>query len=173
MQYWGPVATPDPGIFTTGSLISHADGRCGAWQNFLIDVLKAQNIPSQAILVKDVQPASVPTGLTFDPAHSSLAVYKYIPAQGNPNPAYFFVDHAVVEVPSVPAFAMNVYDPSYGKVYSYGNLAASQQAWEDTAVDYYVDAYTDANGRIVYSNPYPDPKGTRETQFFNTKPNSL
>lgn len=173
MQYWGPVATPDPGIFTTESLISHADGRCGAWQNFLIDVLKAQNIPSQAILVQDKQPTSVPAGLTFGPADSALAVYQSIPAQGNPTPAYKFIDHAVVEIPSIPAFAVNVYDPSYGKVYSFSNLAASQQAWEDTAVDYYMYVYVDSNGNYLRDpNPHPDPKGTRETAFFNMQANS-
>ena len=175
MQYWGPIASPpNPGIFTTGDLLHSADGRCGAWQNFFIDVLKAQNIPSQAILIEDKGPASVPAGLTFYPGGSALAVYQSIPAQGNPTPAYLFTDHAVVEVPTVPSLASYVYDPSYGKVYTSSTLSASQQAWEDTAVDYYLYAYTDnSSGRVITdSTPHPDIKGIRETVFSYTKPNS-
>ncbi len=174
MQYWGPIASPpNPGIFTTGDLLHSADGRCGAWQKFFIDVLKAQNIASQAILIEDKGPASVPAGFTFYPEGSALAVYQSIPAQGNPTPAYLFTDHAVVEIPTVPSLASYVYDPSYGTVYTSSTLPASRQAWEDTAVDYYLYAYINSSGKVITdSTRYPDNKGIRETVFSYTKPNS-
>ena len=45
MEYWGSYASvepPQPGVFTPDGLIEHADGRCGAWAYFFLDVLRAQ-----------------------------------------------------------------------------------------------------------------------------------
>ena len=47
-----------------------------------------------------------------------------IEGQGNPNPKGRFTDHAVVE------YGGKYYDPSYGS-----DVFASQQAWEDAALD--------------------------------------
>ena len=52
MYYWGPLsAPPAQGYFTTAQLLAFGDGRCGAWTNFFVDILRTQGIKSELIEV--------------------------------------------------------------------------------------------------------------------------
>lgn len=199
MKYWN---NPPTAGFLTTDLLSSGDGRCGAWTRIFTDVLRSQGIDAQitafyapnpnlqtlgpAILAKYPNYQGQITYLFGNPPQpASLILVKAwnignefapiddqgIAAQSNPNPQAYFGDHFVVE------YGGKYYDPSYGS-----DVIASQQEWEDAAVD--------AFGLMIFANPalpdqaqanpalpqgvtiwmwQPDPKGSAETisQPFN------
>jgi hypothetical protein len=51
MTYWG---NPSGGVDSTNGLLQGADGQCGAWGRFMIDILRAQGI--EASLIKVLPP---------------------------------------------------------------------------------------------------------------------
>ncbi len=142
MTYWGPYAQ-DHGVFTTAGLLEHADGRCGAWANMLVDTFRTQGIQSSSfrgIITKDTPRG---TGFGFD-------VRSSIPAQGNEHPHNTFTDgHAVVVV------GTTIYDPSYGV------QRASLIEWEDAAVD--VFRYRDVLGFLFTE---PNTLGDEQTRLI-------
>ncbi len=51
MQNWG---NPSGGIDSTSDLFQGADGHCGTWSRFMIDILRARGI--EAFLIKVLPP---------------------------------------------------------------------------------------------------------------------
>ena len=144
MVYYGPYALTEPppdDVFTTRGLLSHADGRCAAWNNLYDDVLMGQGITSasiQRITTKDIPGG---TGDGFD-------VKATLPAQGNASPHTAFKDHGVV------LLGTTIYDPSYGT--QFANLTA----WEDASLS--LLWYRNASG-ISFSAP--NTLGDEQTQM--------
>ncbi len=173
MQYWGPIARVFPGIFDTAGLLKNADGRCGAWASFLVDVLGAQNITAvNAGILPTMPPPTLAPGWTFvasqqdfpQPNHG-IDIYTTHPAQSNNSPAYHFDGHAVVKITGLSGVpGATVYDPSYGRSYPGLSIPTSEQNWENDAVQDYWWHCLDAQGNDRIST-VTDPKGSRETKF--------
>lgn len=142
MSYWGTwassgaaqSATPD--CFSTAGLLKMGDGRCGAWANFLVDLLSAQGLNTGQ--VETIDPINIPaSGLTgyeilvnnWNLSNLSSPVkLTGVAGQSNPNPQATFSNHALV------SFMGTLYDPSYGKKYAAASMSANHQAWEDAAL---------------------------------------
>ncbi len=178
MQYWGPIASPKPGIFDTAGLIKNADGRCGAWSGFLSDVFGAQSIEATPSNIWTTDPTPSIPGWTYVPAqpdtpNHGLDVYPANPAQSNKQPAFRFDGHAVVKISAIHGIPVNpaasspyttIYDPSYGKTYAANSMPAAEQSWEDASVQDYWWHFQDQDGmdRFPIVN---DNKNQRETIF--------
>ncbi len=173
MQYWGVIASAFPGIFNTTGLVENADGRCGAWSNFLVDVLGSQNIAAVQANIFPTMPAPVlPLGWRYVTAaqdapnfNHGIDVYQGHSGQSNSFPEYRFNGHAVVKITGLSGTpSTTVYDPSYGKSYVGLTMPVSEQNWEDDSVNDYWWHCLDANGDNQYQT-IPDPKGSRQTVF--------
>jgi hypothetical protein len=129
MRYWGPISsgigTPgDPFFNATATLIKDADGRCGAWARFFIDVLGAQGIQAYLFAINpDPQHKDYSEHMDFPEKVPIGLIVNTTVAQGGNASSDWFQNHAVVELTSAGGGA--VYDPSYG------NWFPSQQAWRN------------------------------------------
>jgi hypothetical protein len=163
MQYWGSIAITK-GIFTTAELLLYDDGRCGAWQDFIVDVFEAQGITSiiKYHLFADTTTGTYPnlnisTGFlvknwSFSGVGTSgNAMYPYLQSectdelgirgQGNDNPRSLFWDHAVIY------YSGTIYDPSYGttaaNLSTYSNNSLS--GWLDNSTGFVTNVVSKHN----------------------------
>jgi hypothetical protein len=148
MYYWGQVASAEPDNqddYTAAGLIAQADGRCGAWANFFVDVLGAQGIGASVWGI-------TPNGSAYAAnvaAWQSIAGFDTVvePGQNNSNPRQSFANHAVVKLLG----ASSVYDPSYGRWF------ITEQAWRDgSELD-----FIDQGGQKITNHV----NGTKDTYF--------
>jgi hypothetical protein len=135
LTYYHAVPTVTFPPASVVGLLTHGDGRCGAWGRFLRDTIKVQGITDS----RNQQVIPVPRA-TFD---SSILVKDWdmtpamrtpqeppeargsVPGQGNPHPAaQRFTDHAVV------TYKNKIYDPSYG-----GQPFGSLVEWQRASLD--------------------------------------
>ena len=131
LVYWGAYAAQDPppaDAFTVAGLLKNADGRCGAWARFLLEVygVNGSSASVQAITTKNLPGGTNGVGFlvkNWDLTTSPPTDLSGVAAQGNLNPQSSFSDHTVV------LEGTTIYDPSYGK--DYANLTA----WEDSSLD--------------------------------------
>ncbi len=134
MQYWGPYSSqnlesPPDDFFTTAGLLKNGDGRCYAWANLFVDILKAQGIAVASVKEIRTKDAMFDQELWMG---DGFWVNEFLEAQGpNEHPYTGPFTHAVIML----EHSSSIYDPSYGKAYS--NLVA----WEDLTVNMfrYVD----------------------------------
>jgi hypothetical protein len=123
LKYYGSYAKPNPanpGVFETAGLIAHADGRCGAWMKFFIDVLRSQGVTTAQTAQIETAPYSY---------SSAAIVVKSLPVQGDTSdPSTVFWNHAVVLV------GTTLYDPSYGQYYPPAATASALSEWDDASV---------------------------------------
>ena len=136
--------------YTTADLLKSGKGRCNAWANFLVDVLKAQGVAAKRVGV-NYDGSTFPANYKGPPVPPPPAGYtetrvglevKPSPAQGsivNYSVTSFF-DHALVKVDVYPT---TIFDPSYGYA-TPRNMATMQQAevvWEDHSIASYTIFY--------------------------------
>ena len=146
LQYWGITckARPNEGsppprevlpCFTSASVITNRDARCGGWQLFFIDVLRAQGISASTY---DIVPKPFRSY-----AVKGLEVKATNEAQGNATPQNRFTNHALVKV------AGRIYDPSYGRDFD------DLKAWENASLDHvsYRDSPTGPVRETKPNNP--------------------
>ncbi len=128
--YWGPYAVEHE-IYYTKDLLKHADGRCGAWARFLVDMLKVQGIDIASIKTIKTKDIFIGIGLGFHVKNWDIDVSPPLPLEGveaqgiNEDPSSKFANHAVVTMNG----SEKIYDHSYGKDY------ADLTAWEDASLD--------------------------------------
>ena len=133
MKYYGSYSSsnieplPDE-FFTTAGLLKNGDGRCSAWANLFVDLLRTQGIASG--VVKEILPKETPElGEIVGFSMRSLPLLlgqgqgQNVPLHAGPFPS-----HAVVMLDN----ASHIYDPSYGRDYS--NL----MRWEDFTVETFI-----------------------------------
>jgi len=147
MQYYGPRTSQnlDPlpsDFFTTAGLLEHGDGRCSAWANLFVDILKTQGIVTASlkeIRTKDVFTIGLGRGFW---------VRSFIEGQGpNEHPSIGpFASHAVVMIDN----ALNIYDPSYGRFFP--NLVK----WEDLIVQMFKYSHPVTENEITDGNTLGD-----------------
>jgi hypothetical protein len=128
--------------YSTATLLINADGRCGAWMRFLIDILALHNITAtdvavipeakQGFLIKTwrlpagagpftndgiagINPWTFIGTSSYQWQVEAVSDGRGIPGQGTANPASIFANHALVR------YNGTLYDPSYGV--SYANVA--------------------------------------------------
>jgi hypothetical protein len=128
LKYWG--ADPTPEYFTTFDLLEHADGRCGAWANFLLDVFSSQGINPGVGM--DIVPKPMAGYTAY-----ALRVKSSLAGQGGTPQENFFTEHAVV------VLGDTIYDPSYGESYEDDDTHTALSKWEDASIDVlvYLDEY--------------------------------
>ncbi|MBP5620439.1 MAG: hypothetical protein J6X44_00335 [Thermoguttaceae bacterium] len=105
--------------FSTEGLLRETDGTCGAWQDFMIDVLGTQKISASR------------RGIIVNPNTSGgyFKVYSNIDGQGAGTPKEcIWRNHAVVE------YGDNIYDPSYGKLY--GPTSSNNNSINDALTEF-------------------------------------
>lgn len=173
MTYYGGGSG---GTATCQGLLANGNGACGAWAAFMIDVLRAQGLEAEHMVIKPkIAPqADLDAAITLrygagwpgDREEPLLFIREYettdvfapipetggIPAQGNPEPVSLFNDHSVVK------YMGSYYDPSYG---GGGQPYHSLKSWEDAALE--------AIGHIVsFSDPSAVPKTVRWVWKMNS-----
>lgn len=170
MKYWGTEAYSNL-YFYTRDLVKHADGRCGAWAKFLVDVFGTHDISSTNVMITPVVPpleevsSNPPIG--YIPSHNTslMIVYPTHAGQSMPTPTNnVFRNHAVVKIPNMNK---TIYDPSYGNFFAQTTTAASELAWEDESIAGYVWEWINPITEQVLraSSPVADIKGKKQTHF--------
>ena len=160
LTYWASGAAS---AVNTAGLLTDANGQCGAWAEFFMDVLAAEGVSGSekievlskyaddsriagagagALLVKNwdfagtgAAPADVSP---FDYLMSQVTDQSGVPGQNNCNPPGAFLNHFIVRYNSTvgSTTTFNYYDPSYGHgPYSSTSNDAAHAAWEDDALD--------------------------------------
>jgi len=109
------------------------EGTCQSWSRFLADALALHGIESQVMDIKtnnalEAQPAPPDPADRYDEAGGIFV--GLVPAQGSGGAVYSertFNFHSVLVVSSRPT---EIYDPSYGRLWSGTTLADALNAWE-------------------------------------------
>lgn len=172
MTYWGTYTTNGPGCFFTSDLVKHKDGRCGAWQRFFQDVLKAQGSEVyNGFFGVTLWPPAPPTYCTSILSREGNYVGTYrnnnegyiflnaldvpatAPAQGGIPGQHWFNNHAVVKKNSF------VYDPSYGR------LSDNQLQWEGQSIARYVWLRSSITRGLYMEKEFPNVAGQQETRW--------
>jgi len=98
LKYWGPLASENPTVqeFTTVTeLLTHLDGRCGAWAKMLAATLKIQGVTGLGYNIL------IPFGKTVQHnGHSDeIQQFKQIksPFKGGTSPPNNFTEHTIVK----------------------------------------------------------------------------
>jgi hypothetical protein len=100
-------------VYSTSDLLQRTDGTCGAWEKFLLDVLKCQGITASGKGITTINKFKV----------SSTAT-----GQGGGNPKEsIWGDHGVVE------YNGKIYDPSYGL--EYGDTATALEEFVTQSIE--------------------------------------
>ncbi|MFH2055133.1 MAG: carboxypeptidase-like regulatory domain-containing protein [bacterium] len=151
LSYW-KLARNTPQIFSTAEMLAttnpNGHGRCGAWQDFTVDMHKIHGITTTVkigMFTDAMQNHGVDTGFLvknwkFNGAGTRAAPYTHvagtpvaaecqmlsngIPGQGKDNPQKYFWDHAIIQ------YGGAYYDPSYG-----AGPIATQHDYEAVAMD--------------------------------------
>jgi hypothetical protein len=172
MYYWGATSSiashgPSgiPADFSTAGLIAQADGRCGAWADFLVDVWGAQGVPAyhSSVTPTDVYRGAdagvvraAPTGVIISASGITTEVGDYASligfvvqtgvSQGGVTTQVFFSDHAVVRLGSTTAPGKHIYDPSYGLDFD------TTEGWRNVSERYlvYTDPALSASGTVEF-----------------------
>ncbi|MGB0416691.1 MAG: hypothetical protein ACPGKS_07575, partial [Coraliomargarita sp.] len=181
MTYWSTTnPAPQPDCWQTTGLLEIGDGRCGAWAEFMKDILLVHGITS-SVAVVDAPTVQDTQKLQAD-VFSSLPNegYQVIPiffvsswdlsdsnpfnpidlpgvaGQGNSEPRAVFDNHAVVK------YAGKYYDPSYGTK----PVPVSKIDWEDVSLDGF-GAYVigQESGNLYLWKERLDSKGTLESSI--------
>jgi len=182
LKYWHEGKAE--GLVSTADLLREANGQCGAWAEFFMDMLKAQHISStikieifedsdpgkRGFLVKDWSFI----GMGLSPGTPPYNYIQYedvfdksgVKGQGNPNPPGGFRNHYIVKyieqfydpVDGQMKEVRKYYDPSYGTGPFY-----SQNEWENASLDGFT-ADGIFNGKIVKFVKPNDPD-VEETLF--------
>ncbi|MBP5622241.1 MAG: hypothetical protein J6X44_09525 [Thermoguttaceae bacterium] len=109
-QYANTILYIQSGIcFTTSGLLQKTDGTCGAWKNFMIDVLKTQGITTIARSITINQGGSV-TDFKIVPNALGQGTITIDGENTKPKES-IWSNHGLVEYNGI------IYDPSYGKCY--------------------------------------------------------
>ena len=156
LSYWKdhckPVptgTTEPPECFDPLGIVKFLDGRCEAWQEFFIDVLRVQNISATKFNIH-----AKPLGTRY--VFTDIVIHPTNPAQNNAQPPFTFNGHAVVKLKG------KLYDPSYG-----GEPFADLEAWENHSLHsarYFEDRNRPAS-RVV-----PNSVGSLETEEYVPPP---
>jgi hypothetical protein len=109
------------------------EGTCQSWSRFLADALALHGIESQVMDImtnnaEDVRPAPTDAADRYDKVGGIFV--GLVPAQGSGGAVYTertFNFHSVLVVSSRPA---EIFDPSYGRLWSGTTLADALRAWE-------------------------------------------
>ena len=169
MTYWG---NPTQDYFTTIDLLKEADGKCGAWARFFMDVLRAQGITGAELYVlKAPSPNSTQLaadylseiGLNLSPSPPQdftplLLVNDWTlfePSPGNGNPSKFrhtdnpgvaaqgnTLPRSYFQDHDVVCYGTKFYDPSYGSTGPGGGPFDSIAAWEHHSIAGYGAGFT-------------------------------
>ena len=169
MTYWG---NPTQNYFTTIDLLKEADGKCGAWARFFMDVLRAQGITGAELYVlKAPSPNSTQLaadylseiGLNLSPSPPQdftplLLVNAWTlfePSPGNGNPSKFrhtdnpgvaaqgnTLPRSYFQDHDVVCYGTKFYDPSYGSTGPGGGPFDSIAAWEHHSIAGYGAGFT-------------------------------
>lgn len=162
MTYYGGAANT-VGLFSTSDLLRTDDGRCGAWQRMMRDLLFVHKFKSFSV-------GTVLPRTDFDPLEPGGGLWGFwinnltysrvtgtsntsgLEGQGLDNPGTkAFTNHALVLRGST------VYDPSYGKEYPGG-----MPEWENASVSVVVHERAGGGRRWFLKGDYP--AGTRLTK---------
>jgi hypothetical protein len=134
LRYWGPFAA-DPAnsdiCFSTADLLKYADGKCGAWQEFMWDTLSLHGISSGRHVVTP-------------PPFAAFFIYASLAGQGGTPLVRGFINHAVNSYGGI------LYDPSYGTSYT------SKLSWEDASVELFIDPPTSDSKGVLQTTFTPD-----------------
>lgn len=181
MTYYANNAAPYLTCNGVVDLLATGDGRCGSFQELMIDVLLEQGIVTAHPTTEEPLPryeaaaitdyvatyGSDPTlaytirevffvkSWTLNVANRFAPIDNFgAPAQGNKNPIAIFGDHALVEIGG------KIYDPSYGT-----GPFNSVLDWEDASIDGYgvqfIDRTGQASGFVLWVGSL-DVKGNKE-----------
>jgi hypothetical protein len=147
MKYWGEYVRENTEAGGDArSLIEHADGRCGGWADFLVEVLKVQGILAEqyAITAKTGTPPPK-AGLHY--VSTVFDVSSLARGQGNATPIRRFSDHAVVQLvgASAPLAPTKIFDPSYGSSYNGATIGEAELAWESASIARFLYKYSDGS----------------------------
>ena len=147
MRYWGEIACTNKETAVCGNaadLVKYADGKCGAWAEFLINTIQVHGLTAvQSTIAYDSYIGPPPTyGYLGNPQRGFYVID--VAGQGGTPCGRKFVNHVVVK--SFPGDTNGIYDPSYGNKFSLPTSTESEAAWDDGSVEKF---YT------LYDLPYP------------------
>ena len=143
ITYWGShsgiseAGMTDDDVLSVARLLKYADGRCGAWSNFLADCLEVAGIKSDIVTLNlkrstltFLNDEPVPVG--YQPSGPAMEVKKR--SQGGKISWQYFQDHGIVKLRGTNHF----FDPSYGTSFEGANAIP---AWEAQSVTGFVNIF--------------------------------
>jgi hypothetical protein len=143
MQYWKSKGSNV--IQATHDLLSIGEGSCGAWARFMRDVLSAQGVDADVVLIEpaaSVKPTALTDGRGIPESYLVTATGKMqikpLQGQGGTPDQRQFTNHAVVRLNNTPT--ATIWDPSYGGepvVWQGVPYVTPERAWEIASVDAY------------------------------------